>query len=109
MYAPNCSMTQEQREALKSIDFFTTLNVEAAVSWLYAKDYLKVFHVERIEAKKISQGLTASRVEFLKILPSRGQKAYVEFYACLLSKDGANQQHLAKLLESALPIQQSAS
>ena len=45
-------------------------------------------------------------MEFLKILPTRGEQAFVDFYICLTSdKDdgGANQPKLAELLVSALP------
>ena len=96
-------MTDDQRKALKSLEFLKSLNLDATLVWLYTKGVLQESHVERIEAKKRTEGLTAARFLLLRILPTRGEKAFFEFYSCLLSKDGANQRNLADLLVSALP------
>ena len=95
----NSSMTYEQRNALKSIDLYRSLNIDEVIICMQAKGHLLTHHVEKIEATKRNDGPTAARIELLRILPTRGDMAFIDFYICLR----ANQSKLADLLVSALP------
>ena len=50
MYSNNC-MTNDQRKAIKHIDFIATLKIESVIAWMQGEGHLQPYHIEKIEVE----------------------------------------------------------